>query len=462
MSPSPPLSHPAPALAGLALAMGLSTFSISSATTGLPALADALTAPLASVQWVVLAYLLAVTALVVSTGRLADLLGARRVLLGGIALFSGASMLCALAPTLWTLVAARALQGAGASAMMALGLVLVSDCLPPDHRGRAIGMLGTLSAVGTALGPAAGGVLISLLGWRALFALPVPLALLAGGLILAGLPDRKPPAEPPPPPLDRIGTLLLAATLGAYALAMTFGRQGVTPLTLGLLVATGGGAVLFRAQQRRTLSPLLRLDLLHTPAVRTGTLLSLLVSVVVMTALVAGPFVLPGAFDLPPGTVGLVVAVGPITTALAGLPAGLAVDRFGPRTIIRIGLLGLLAGTGLLSVLPASAGAVGYALCLAVLTGGYALFQAANSTGTMAASPPDHRGVISALLTLSRNLGLTTGAALPGLILSGSLLSAPSALAGLHATFRVTAAVVGIGLVLALLHRGPENARPRP
>src|SRR5688572_29198977 len=167
------------ALAGLSLSMLLSSLGTSIANVGLPTLAQAFTASFQHVQWVVLAYLLASTTLIVSVGRLGDIAGRRRLLLAGIFLFTVASVLCGFAPALWLLIAARAAQGLGAAVMMALTLAFVGETVPKAKTGSAMGLLGTMSAIGTALGPSLGGVLIAGLGWRAIFLVNVPLGILA-------------------------------------------------------------------------------------------------------------------------------------------------------------------------------------------------------------------------------------------------------------------------------------------
>src|SRR3954462_8276647 len=166
-------------LAGLSLSMLLSSLGTSITNVGLPALAQAFTASFQQVQWVVLAYLLAITTLIVSVGRLGDIIGHRRLLLIGIALFTAASTLCGVAPTLWLLIAARAAQGLGAAIMMALAMAFVGETVPKARIGSAMGLLGTMSAIGTALGPSLGGFLIAGFGWQAIFLVNVPLGALA-------------------------------------------------------------------------------------------------------------------------------------------------------------------------------------------------------------------------------------------------------------------------------------------
>src|SRR6267154_1772812 len=145
------------ALASLSLSMLLPSLGTSIANVGLPNLAQAFNASFQEVQWIVLAYLLAITTLIVSVGRLGDITGRRRLLLSGIFLFSVASLLCGIAPTLWLLIAARAAQGLGAAIMMALTMAFVGETVPKERTGSAMGLLGTMSEIGTALGPSVGG-----------------------------------------------------------------------------------------------------------------------------------------------------------------------------------------------------------------------------------------------------------------------------------------------------------------
>src|SRR5215831_6127223 len=154
------------ALASLSLSMLLPSLGTSIANVGLPTLAQAFNASFQAVQWIVLAYLLAITILIVSAGRLGDITGRRRLLLAGIFLFTAASVLCGVAPALWLLVVARAGQGLGAAVTMALTMALLGETVPKAKTGSAMVLLGTMSAIGTALGPSLGGVLIAGLGWR--------------------------------------------------------------------------------------------------------------------------------------------------------------------------------------------------------------------------------------------------------------------------------------------------------
>ncbi|WP_036315871.1 MFS transporter, partial [Microbacterium sp. B24] len=180
------MSTPSRAVAGLALAILTASVGTSAANVALPALVTAFTATPGQVQWVVVAYLLAVTSISVTAGSAGDRWGRRRVLLAGISIFTVGAVAGALAPSLVTLVIARGVQGVGAAVMTALPLALARDLVADGRTGRIMGLLGTTSAVGTALGPALGGALIGWGGWTAPFWMMALLG--AAALPLAGRP----------------------------------------------------------------------------------------------------------------------------------------------------------------------------------------------------------------------------------------------------------------------------------
>jgi MFS family permease len=368
-----------------------------------------------------------------------------------------ASVLCGVAPTLWLLIAARAAQGLGAAIMMALSMALVGETVPKTKTGSAMGLLGTMSAIGTALGPSLGGVLIAGLGWRAIFLVNVPLGILTFLLAYRTLPEDRQGPKTERAGFDTMGTLLLALTLAAYALAMTIGRGRFGPLNMALLLAAVVGTGLFVRVEARAASPLIRLAMLRDPVLSGSLAMSALVSTVLMATLVVGPFYLSLALGLDAVVVGLVLSVGPIVVALSGVPAGRIADRFGAQRMTIAGLVGIAAGSFMLSMIPATLGIPGYIAPLVVITLGYALFQTANNTAVMTDISPDQRGVMSGMLNLSRNLGLITGASMMGAVFA--LASAtidittarPAAVAsGLRITFAVAAILIVVALVIAV------------
>lgn len=443
-------------LAGLSLSMLLSSLGTSIANVALPTLAQAFDASFQQVQWIVLAYLLAITTLIVSVGRLGDVIGRRRLLLAGIVLFTVASGLCGIAPRLWLLISARAAQGLGAAIMMTLTIAFVGETVPKTKTGSAMGLLGTMSAIGTALGPSLGGILIAGPGWRAIFLVNLPLGLLTFWLADRHLPpDRKAPT-PERVRFDHAGTLLLALTLAAYALAMTTGRGHFGALNIALLLAAAFGVGLFIFAETKAASPLVRLATFHDPVLRANLVTNALVSTVMMATLVVGPFYLAGALGFNEAIVGAIMSIGPLMSALSGVLAGRIVDRFGAPVIIIAGLVQMAAGAFALSVIPTIFGVAGYIAAVIVLSPGYQLFQAANNTVVMLNIRPDQRGVISGMLNLSRNLGLITGASVMGAIFAAASATTdittahPEAVArGMRVTFAAAAVLIVVGLVVA-------------
>lgn len=341
-----------PAMAALSAAMLLASLGTSIVNIALPDLVEAFGAPLGQVQAVVVAYLGALTAAVMVAGRLGDRLGLKPMLATGLAIFTVASLLCALAPTLGFLVMARGLQGIGAGFLMTLAMAMMRQSASEARLGQAMGLLGTVSALGTALGPSLGGLVIAASGWRGIFWVQVPLAAIALALVLTRV-----PRETAKGPRSRDGVLSV------------LDRALVAALIVNILVAA-----------------------------------------VMMATLVVGPFYLAHALGLAPAAIGLVLAVGPAISMVSGLPSGWLVDSWGSRRVVALGLSMLAAGGCLLAYLPDEIGVIGYLLAIIVLTPGYQLFQAANNTAVLADVPTARRGTVSGLLSLSRNVGLIMGA----------------------------------------------------
>ena len=342
----------------LALTMLLASLGTSIANIALPMLTEAFSAPFAQVQGVVVAYLAALTVSVVVAGRLGDSYGLKPTLVAGLTIFTIASLFCAVAPNLWLLIGARTLQGILSSFLMTLAISRISAMASQARIGRAMGLLGTVSAMGTALGPSLGGLLIPVTGWRGIFWVQMPLAVLALVFAVATLPDDPGKGKAPSPSLLSV--------------------------------------------MNRSLAP--------------NLLVNILVAAVIMTTLVVGPFYLTLNLGLEAMYVGLVMAVGPAVAIFSGVPSGWLVDSWGSHRVLAAGLILLAAGAFLLAFVPNMMGVVGYLLSIIVLTPGYQLFQAANNTAALADVPKERRGTVSGALNLSRNIGLIAGAWLMGTV----------------------------------------------
>jgi MFS family permease len=234
---------------------------------------------------------------------------------------------------------------------------------------------------------------------------------------------------------------------------MTIGRGTFGSRNMGLLVAALIGIGLFILAESRAGSPLLRLAMFRHPLLSASLAMSLLVSTVMMATLVVGPFYLSRTLGLSAGWLGLVLSIGPLCAALAGVPAGRLVDEVGADRMTRMGLVGIAVGCFLLSALPVTLGTVGYIFPIIVITVGYALFQTANNTAVMMGIHSDQRGVLSGLLNLSRNLGLITGASVMGALFTfaSGMPDITTALPGAVATgMQITFAIAGMLMLVAL------------
>jgi len=444
------------ALSGLSLTMVLSSLGTSVANVALPNLAAAFAAPFQAVQWVVIAYVLAVTCSIVAIGWLGDAIGRRRLLIGGLILFLAASALCGMAPSLETLIAGRALQGLGGATLLALSMAFVGDIAPKERFGAAIGLLGTMSAVGTSIGPSLGGVLIDAFGWRSIFLINLPLGVVALYLTITGLPADKSRDGVERPAFDFVGIVVMALALGAYALAMTLGRGEFGAANIILLAAAAIGLFVFLRVETRAASPLISRDLFRDSILSAGFACSLLVSTVLFSTLIVGPFHLARVFALPPAAIGAIVAAGPIAAAFVGVPAGRLADRFGAGAVSLAGLIAIEIGCVLIVTIPATWGPFGFLFATIVLTIGYALFQNANNAHVMQGIDPRKRGIVAGLINLSRNLGQVTGAAAMGALFAYAsgpvdvLHAEPAAVDfGTRATYAVATLLIGAAIVFA-------------
>ena len=381
----------------LGLSMLLASLGTSIANIALPTLAEVFLLPFIQVQAVVIGYLISLTITVVIAGRLGDRYGCKSMLIVGLIIFSLASLLCSVAPSLWILVAARSFQGIGAAFLMTLAMALTRQTVSKSQLGRAMGMLGTISALGTALGPVLGGFLLVVSGWQSIFGLQ---------FILAGI------------------AIILARVL----LPNDYIKKEIPALTS------------------------LQTDQNITP----NLMVNLLVAAVMMSTLVIGPFYLSLGLNLDQIQVGLIMGIGPVVAILSGIPSGRLVDRWGSRYIVITGLIFLVIGSFMLAILPKLIGISGYIMPIIILTSGYQLFQAANNTMTLADVPKARQGAVSGLLSLSRNMGLIIGASVMGAIFSFGVgtnqLTQATALAiidGMQLTFICAGALMVVGLLIS-------------
>jgi len=449
------------AMAAVAIGVFLSTIDGSIVNVALPTLARSLHASFASIQWVVLAYLLTLSTLMLVAGRLADMYGKKRLFALGFAVFTLGSLACGLSPSSMWLVFSRVVQGLGASLLMALGGAVVTEVFPPRERGRALGLIGLMVAIGLISGPTIGGLLLGIFPWQAIFFVNLPLGVLGTALVWFTVPDSPPRRAEG---FDFAGAAWAFLTLSTLLLAVTLGPRLAVPKSwvIGLGLVSILGAVGFVRAERRHPHPLLDLKLFGAPhlTVNVGTaILTFFASSGLVFLL---PFYLQDLQGRTPSMAGLLLVTSPLLMGLSSPLSGWLSDRVGVRPLTTLGLGLLSLGYFLTGTLKLDTGALGYVLRVMWIGLGMGIFQAPNNSAIMGAVPRERLGVASGIVSLTRTFGQTTGVALVGAFwgamttrLSADLASEPmrasnlEKLAAFGWTARALGVVVGIGLLVA-------------
>jgi EmrB/QacA subfamily drug resistance transporter len=442
----------------------MATLDASIVNIALPTLTKALQTELSSVKWVIIAYLLSLTCLLLPFGRLSDRLGRRKMFLAGYLLFISASALCAFAPSLKFLVFARVLQGAGAALLMSNGPAVVTAAFPDRERGKALGVLAMMGSAGMISGPGLGGLLIANLGWPVLFWVNVPIGILGALLVRFAIPcDAKSASDLPR--FDFLGAILQVILLLGFIIwvdppmislrgALTFpvAREVVAAVTLAVLA-------LFLMVELDADSPVFDLELLAERTFWTSSLASFLVFSAYSAVTVMMPFFLEEVYRLTPSRTGGLMMTIPLVVLFVAPWSGRYADRGGGRRISCTGagvgglallLMAGIVGPGLvpgqgLGVIVAALGAVGLA---------YGLFQSPNNRALMSAVPADKLGTAAAMVATFRNLGLVTGTGLATALFEWRMGSTRAFVPSFHFVLGVAGALACAGGALAFLRRG--------
>ncbi len=438
------------AILTIALGIIMSVIDGAIANVALPTIADDLHATPSFSIWVVNGYQLAITISLLPLASLGEIAGYRRIYLAGLALFTTASLLCALSHSLLTLAAARALQGFGAAGIMSVNTALVRFIYPSSMLGRGIGINALIVAFSAAVGPTLAAGILSVAPWPWLFAVNLPF-----GIAAVFIGRRALPATPRSKrPFDWSSALLSALTFGIGIGAIdSFGHGAHPAVYVGeLAFAAAAGIVLVRRQVRAT-APLLPIDLLRIPIFALSISTSVASFCAQMMAFVAIPFFLHMHFAYSAVEIGLLITPWPIAIIFAAPVAGRLADRFPAGLLGGGGLLVFAAGLVSLASLPAHPAVWDLVWRMAVSGAGFGFFQSPNNRTMIAAAPRERSGGASGMLGTARLLGQTTGAALVALLL------AQHPTTGTDLALWVGAAFAVIGAGLSMLRLTPAGAR---
>jgi MFS transporter, DHA2 family, multidrug resistance protein len=440
--PTPPADDASPfdrpALAAVLMAVALVTLDSTITSTALPRIAADLRAPPAASIWVVNAYQLAVVAALLPFAALGDRLGARRVHLGGMLFFIVASIGSALADSLATLAAARAMQGIGAAATMSVNIALIRQIYPAARLGRGVGLNALVVGASFAAGPTVASLLMAVAPWPWLYVLNLPLGALAFAVAWSALPRRAPRGGP----YDALAALLAAVTFAAAigALAAATQRKPLAWVLTATLLALGCGAALLRRQAGHA-TPMLPVDLLRRPLFALSIATALASFAAQGLAFVSLPFFFENVLRRSPVQTGFLMAPWAVVVAAAAPLAGRLSERYPPGLMGGIGLVMLSAGLASLAQLGPDASAGAIVARMALCGAGFGLFQSPNLNALMSAAPPERSGSASGMVAMARLNGQALGSALVALCFGLAGARGPTWALALGAGFAAVAAL---------------------
>ena len=423
-----------------------------------------------AIQWMVVSYVLTYASLLLPIGRVADRWGHRRVLVVGLVVSTVAFALAGGAPSYAWLFAARVVQGVGVACIFSSTPALITLSVSSQRRGQALGVFQMSAAIGLALGPIVGGLLVRAVGWRGVFWFRVPLALLLL-VIIVTRPSSKDRDAVDDRPLDALGAGLFVVGIGALLLSLSLGRSaGWGSLRVLVAVVLGSAAVAaFIAIERRAVAPLVDLKLFGYPGFGLANVLNLLANATMFGVWLLVPFYLVDILGF--GTIvgGMMLTVMPAAIALLAPLAGRLADRLGTAPVSSVGLFVEALGLAIASRLGAETSVVWLLVALAVIGAGLGIFQVPNMSFVMGSIPRTSQGVAGGMTQMMRTAGVVIGVSVTALLFaarraaSGSTASIseidPTWVAAFNDVFVASAAVCGLAAVVSLRRRRADVRR---
>ncbi|MBO8169954.1 MAG: MFS transporter [Thermoanaerobacteraceae bacterium] len=448
--------------ATISIGVFMATLDGSIVNVALPTIARNFRTPLETLQWVVTAYLLTISSLLPVFGRLADILGKKLVYSTGFLIFVLGSALCGLSSQVYMLIVMRVIQAAGASMLMANAPGIITGIFPPQERGRALGLIGTVVAIGSMTGPALGGILVTQFGWSSIFFINVPVGLL--GYIAARRtlpPDRKNEYREP---FDWFGAISFTGGMLLLLLGISNGKDvgWTSPGITGSILTGIILLVAFVIIERRVTYPLIDLSLFNNKTFSAGASAGLISFISMFSVMILIPFYLQDILGLPPYQVGLTMTTFPLAMGVIAPISGWLSDKIGHVLLTTSGLAVNTLGLLFLTTLTADTGVAGVAGRLVVLGVGIGIFQSPNNSSVMGAVPRPKLGVAGGINSLVRNVGMVIGIAFSVSLFTArraalsDLGTVGSFLQSLDSVFYWSAAISTVGILVSAMRSKPK------
>jgi EmrB/QacA subfamily drug resistance transporter len=401
--------------------------------------------PLGAVTWVGLSYLVVLVGLVTGVGRMADMVGRKLLYTYGFVVFIVGSALCGLAPNLDTLIAFRVLQAVGAAMIQANSVAIIVLALPKEKLGRGIGIQGAAQALGLALGPTVGGLLIALGGWRLIFFVNVPAGIV--GTVMAWYLIPRSRHLQKRVPFDWLGLGLFFPAVAALLSAVSFGNSAgwTSPTIIGLFAAAIVLGTAFIRRESRTPHPMLDLSLFKRVPFAAGIASGLLSYLVLFGTLFVVPFYLERALHQSPAHAGLILGAMPIALGITAPFAGRLAERVGARPLTAATMGALVLAHGSLAAIMVE---------LTILGIGLGMFTPPNNAAIMGSAPRQQSGVASGVLNTTRGMGTAMGLAFTSLVFGLVVGSEHASATVVTRGFEASAAFLGIVALAAMVLAG--------
>ena len=382
----------------------------------LPMMAGEMKVSISTIQWVVTSYLLTISILLLVWGRLSDVYGKKKIFAAGYIVFSIGSLLCSLSHALPLLVASRVVQAVGASAMMSLSQGIVTGTFPSSERGRALGFVGTMVALGSLVGPSLGGVLVNAFGWPSIFVINVPIGLIGSVLAFLVIPEITEKTEDRS--FDYSGTALFTTFILVLFMGLLLVQQGTLPAyaVLPTLAVAALLLLLLIRREKRCDYPLINLQLFRIHEFSYGLSAAFLCFITINSTLLFIPFYLQDLRGFSALKAGLIISAYPLTTAVVAPLSGWISDKITYRPLTVGGMGVATAALILLATLRPSTPVPVVILYLMLMGAGVAAFQSPNNSSIMGSVPRTRLGIAGGINALFRNLGMVTGTTLSVLI----------------------------------------------
>ncbi|MCZ7372930.1 MAG: MFS transporter [Candidatus Methanoperedens sp.] len=434
----------------------MATLDGSIVNVALPTLTDYFKTDIATIEWVIMAYLLTITSLLLSLGRLSDMIGKKLIFSGGLALFTIGSALCAFSITEEQLILFRVIQGIGAAMLMATGIAIITQVFPPRERGKAMGLIGTVVAIGSMAGPIIGGILIDWVGWQYIFYINIPVGIMGTIISLSVLNKDKTVRGQT---FDIPGAVALFISLISLLLALSQGQEagwGSSWIIL-LFILSAVFFILFIKIETNAAQPMMELSHFRNRPFAAANISALISFIGMFSTILLLPFFLERELNYSPQDVGFVFLAVPLVMSVASPLSGWLSDRTNSYILSSLGM-GIASLSVLsLSNLSSSSSFIDVTSRLAILGLGMGLFQAPNNSIIMGSLPKEKLGIAAGILGTMRNMGMVIGIAISGAVFSsryayfGGVES--SFLPAFRDAYIVSAVICGIAVLTSLVRK---------